>query len=153
MGARRAGCAVRKGRDLMEKHSLSHTSWECVYHIVWIPKYRRKVLYGETRRESGEILRMLVERMDGVEIVEGSTCGDHIHICLRVPPKYALSSVVGKLKGRSSIILHERHPEWRKLTGRDRTLWARGYYASTIGLDEAKVREYVRRQEEGSRIE
>lgn len=153
MEARRAGCAVRKGRSLMEKHSLSHTSWECVCHIVWIPKHGRKVLYGEARREIGEILRMLVERTGGVEIVEGSTCRDHVHICLRVPPKYAPGGVVGKLKGRCSIILHERHPEWRGLTGRDRTLWARGYYAGTIGLDEAKVRQYVRNQEEGSRIE
>ena len=73
----------------MEKHSLSHTSWECVYHVVWIPKYRRKVLYGETRREIGEILRMLVDHMDGVEIVEGSACPDHIHICLRIAPKHS----------------------------------------------------------------
>ena len=153
MEARRAGCASRKGRDHMEKHSLSHTSWECVYHIVWIPKYRRKVLYGETRREVGEILRMLAERMDGVEIVEGSACVDHIHICLRIPPKYAVSNVVGRLKGKSAIVLHERHPEWRSITGRDRTLWARGYYVNTIGLDEAKVRKYVREQEEASRIE
>lgn len=135
----------------MEKHSLSHTSWECVYHVVWIPKYRRKVLYGEARREVGEILRMLTGRMDGVEIVEGSACADHIHMCLRIAPKYAVSSVVGKLKGRSAIVLHERHPEWRGITGRDRTLWARGHCVSTIGLDEAKVRKYVREQEEASR--
>ena len=96
---------------------------------------------------------MLVDRMDGVEIVEGSTCPDHIHICLRVAPKHAVSSVVGKLKGKSAILLHERHPEWRGITGRDRTLWARGYYVNTIGLDEAKVRKYVREQEEASRIE
>ena len=105
----------------MEKHSLSHTSWECVYHVVWIPKYRRKVLYGETRREIGEILRMLVDHMDGVEIVEGSACPDHIHICLRIAPKHSVSHVVGRLKGKSAIVLHERHPEWRRITGRDRS--------------------------------
>ncbi|MBQ9001249.1 MAG: IS200/IS605 family transposase [Eggerthellaceae bacterium] len=137
----------------MEKHSLSHTSWERVYHVVRIPKCRRKVLYGETRREVGEIPRMLVGRMDGVEIVEGGACADHIHICLRTPPKHAVSNVVGKLKGKSAIVLHERHPEWRRATGRDRTLWARGYYVNTIGLDEAKVRKCVREQEEASRIE
>ena len=136
----------------MEKNSLSHTSWECVYHIVWIPKYRRKVLYGEARREVGEILRTLVSRMDGVEIVEGSACVDHIHICLSVAPKHSLSNVVGTLKGKSAIVLHERHPEWRRLTGRDRTLWARGYYVSTVGLNEETIRRYIREQEDGDRI-
>lgn len=136
----------------MEKNSLSHTSWECVYHIVWIPKYRRKVLYGEARREVGEILRTLVGRMDGVEIVEGSACVDHIHICLSVAPKHSLSNVVGTLKGKSAIVLHERHPEWRRLTGRDRTLWARGYYVSTVGLNEETIRRYIREQEDGDRI-
>ena len=137
----------------MEKHSLSHTSWECVYHVVWIPKYRRKVLYGETRREIGEILRMLVDHMDGVEIVEGSDCTDHIHICLRIAPKHSVSHVVGRLKGKSAIVLHERHPEWRRITGRDRTLWARGYYVSTVGLNESIIRRYIQRQEDGSKIE
>lgn len=137
----------------MDKHSLSHTSWECIYHIVWIPKCRRKVLYGETRREVGEILRALVERMDGVEIVEGAACLDHIHVCLRIAPKHSVSSVVGKLKGKSAIILHERHPEWRRVTGRDRTLWARGYYVSAVGLNESAIRRYIRNQEDGSRIE
>ena len=137
----------------MDKHSLSHASWECVYHIVWIPKYRRKVLYGETRREVGEILRMLVDHMDGVEIVEGTACVDHIHICLRIAPKHSVSHVVGRLKGKSAIVLHERHPEWRKLTGRDRTLWARGYYVSTVGLNESIIRRYIQRQEDGSKIE
>lgn len=137
----------------MDKHSLSHTSWECVYHIVWIPKYRRKVLYGETRREVGEILRMLVDHMDGVEIVEGTACVDHIHICLRIAPKHSVSHVVGRLKGKSAIVLHERHPEWRRLTGRDRTLWARGYYVSTVGLNESIIRRYIQRQEDGSKIE
>lgn len=137
----------------MDKNSLSHTCWDCVYHIVWIPKYRRKVLYGETRREIGEMLRMLVERMDGVEIVEGSACPDHIHICLRIAPRHSVSSVVGRLKGKSAIILHERHQERRSLTGRDRTLWARGYYVSTVGLNESVIRRCIQRQEEGSRIE
>ena len=137
----------------MDKNSLSHTSWECVYHIVWIPKYRRKVLYGERRREIGEILRMLVDRMDGAGIVEGSACPDHIRICLRIAPKHSVSNVVGRLKGKSAIVLFERHPEWRSATGRDRTLWARGYYVSTVGLNETVIRKYIREQEEGSRIE
>ena len=137
----------------MENHSLSHTRWECLYHIVWIPKYRRKALYGGMRRELGEILAALVEQMDGVEKLEGPACVDHIHICLRIAPKHAVSSVVGKLKGRSAIVLFGRHPELRRVTGRDRTLWARGYYVSTVGLDEAAVRRYIRGQEEASAIE
>ena len=108
----------------MDKHSLSRTGRGRACRIVWIPKYRRKVLYGETRREVGEILRALAERMDGVEIVEGSACPDHIRICLRIAPRLSVSNVVGKLKGKSAIILHERHPEWRRAAGRDRTLWA-----------------------------
>ena len=80
----------------MDKHSLSHASWECVYHVVWIPKYRWKVLYGETRREVGEILRMLVDHMDGVEIVEGTACVDHIHICLRIAPKHSVEPRCGQ---------------------------------------------------------
>ena len=135
----------------MDKDSLSHTSWDCVYHVVWIPKYRRKVLYGETRREVGEILRMLVSRMDGVEIVEGSACSDHIHICLRIAPKHSVSNVVGRLKGKSAIILHERHHEWRALTGRDRTMWARGHHAGTVGPGESVTGRHVRRQSDGSR--
>ena len=142
-----------EGRGHMDKHSLSHTSWECVYHVVWIPKYRRKVLYGEMRREIGQTLRALAERMDGVEIVEGAACPDHIHMCLRIAPKHSVSGVVGKLKGKSAIILHERHPELRRVTGRDRTLWARGYYVSTVGLNESVIRRYIQRQEDGSRIE
>ena len=137
----------------MEQHSLSHTRWECVYHIVWIPKYRRKILYGERRREIGQILRTLVEHMDGVEIVEGSACPDHIHICLRIAPKHSVSKVVGRLKGKSAIVLFERHPEWRGTTGRDRTLWARGYYVSTVGLNESVIRKYIQQQEDGSKIE
>ena len=137
----------------MDKNSLSHTSWECACHVVWIPKYRRKVPCGEARREIGEILSTLVERMEGVEKVEGSVCSDHVHICLRIAPKHSAGSVVGKLKGKSAIILHERHPERGRLTGRDRTLWARGYYVSTVGPDESAVRRYIQKQEDGSRIE
>ena len=137
----------------MAESSLAHTKWDCVYHVVWIPKHRRKVMYGDPRREIVEIIRGLVEREDGVEIVEGSACPDHIHLCLRIPPKYAVRKVVGRLKGRSSIMLHERHPEYRAATGRDKTLWARGYYVSTVGLSEAAIRNYIKKQEEGSRFE
>lgn len=120
---------------------------------MWIPKYRRKVLYGETRREVGEIPRALAERMDGVEMAEGSACPGRIHICLRIAPKLSAGDVVGKLKGKSAIILHERHPEWRRAAGRDRTLRARGCCVSAVGLNGSVIRRCIRNQEDGSRIE
>lgn len=137
----------------MENHSLSHTTWECVYHVVWIPKYRRRALCGEARGEVGEMLRSLVDHMEGVEIVEGSTCSDHVHICLRVAPKHSASGIVGRLKGKCSILLHERRPEWRAITGRDRAMRARGCYVSSVGPNEEAVRRYIRTQEEGSAME
>lgn len=135
----------------MDKDSLSHTSRYCACHVARVPKRRRKVPCGETRREVGEILRVLAGRMDGVEIVEGSACPDHIHICLRIAPKHSAGNVVGRSRGKSAIILHERHHEWRALTGRDRTMWARGYYVSTVGPDESVIRRYIQRQSDGSR--
>lgn len=98
------------------------------------------------------MLRMLVDQMDGVGIVEGSACVDHIHICLRIAPKHAVSKVVGKLKGKSAIMLHERRQERGTLTGRDRTLWARGYYVSAVGLNEGVIRRHMQSQEDASRI-
>ena len=132
--------------------SLAHTKWDCTYHIVWIPKYRRKVLFGQCRREVKDTLAMLAKAKEGLEVVEGSVGSDHIHICLRIPPKYSVSKIMGYLKGKSALILFDHHPEWRKVTGKDRTLWARGYYVSTVGINEAVIRKYVREQEDASRI-
>lgn len=137
----------------MSNDSLAHTRWDCACHVVRVPKYRRKVMYGETRREIVEIIKDLVAREDGVEIVEGGACCDRTRLCLRVPPKLAAGKLVGRIKGRSAPVLHERRPETRRLTGKDKTLWARGRYVSTVGLDEAKVKEYIKRQEEASRFE
>ena len=103
--------------------SLAHTKWDCTYHIVWKPKYRRKVLYREVREEVRDVLRKLVAAKDGVEIVEGSVCGDRIHLCLRIAPKWAVAKVMGYLKGKSALIMFDHHPEWRNVTGKDRTLW------------------------------
>ena len=139
----------KKERKAMNESSLSHTRWECVYHIVWIPKYRRKVLYRECRSEIGGIIRELVERKTGCEVVRGSVCADHIHICIRIPPKYAVSEVMGYLKGKSALMLNDRHPEWRSRIGKDRTFWARGYYVSTVGLNEATIRKYIEDQQDG----
>ena len=137
---------------MLEK-SLAHTKWDCVYHIVFIPKYRRKVLFEEVRPEIGGIFRELREKKDGCEVVEGSVCIDHVHMCLRVPPKYAVSDVMGYLKGKSALVLNDRHPEWRSRIGKDRTFWARGYYVSTVGLNESVIRNYIRSQEDGTGIE
>ena len=132
--------------------SLAHTEWDCTYHIVFIPKYRRRVLYGEVREELRDVLRRLVEAKDGIELVEGTVSRDHVHMCLRMATKLAVSKVMGYLKGKSAPVLFDHHPEWRNRTGRDRTFWARGYFVSTVGHDEAVIRKYVRNQEDVSRI-
>ena len=137
----------------MNEKSLAHTRWDCVYRVVWIPKYRRKVLYRECRAEVGCIIRELVEKKTGCEVIEGSVCGDHVHACLRIPPKYAVSDVMGYLKGKSALMLCDRHPEWRSRIGKDRTFWARGYFVSTVGLNEATIRKYIADQEDGSKFE
>jgi len=132
--------------------SLAHTKWDCTYHIVWIPKYRRKVLYGGVREEVRDVLRKLVAAKDGVEIVEGSVCRDHVHVCLRIAPKRSVSKVMGYLKGKSALTMFDHHPERRKVTGKDRALWARGRYVSTVGINESVIKKYVREQEDASMI-
>ncbi|HIY84290.1 MAG TPA: IS200/IS605 family transposase [Candidatus Rubneribacter avistercoris] len=137
----------------MNEKSLAPTGWDCVYRIVWIPKYRRKVLHQESGREVGGVIWGLVEKKTGCEIVEGGVCIDRVRVCLRIPPKCAVSDVMGCLKRKSALALCDRHPEWRSRIGRDRTFWARGYYVSTVGLNEAAVRKYIADQEDGSRFE
>ena len=137
----------------MDKDSLSHTSRYCACPVARVPKYRGRVPCGETRREVGEIPGMLAGRTGGVEIVEGSACPDHTRICLRIAPKHSAGNVVGRSRGKSAIIPRERHHEWRALTGRDRTMWARGHYVSTVGPDESVIRRYIQRQSDGSLIE
>ncbi|MGB4405843.1 MAG: IS200/IS605 family transposase [Sphaerochaeta sp.] len=132
----------------MEKVGL--TQWSA-YHIVWIPKYRKKVLYGECRTEMKAILRQLLE-MKKIEIVEGAMCSDHVHLSIHIPPKYAVAEIMGFLKGKSALMMFDRHPEWRRRTGRDRSFWARGYYVSTIGLNEEVIKKYIQNQEDSDRI-
>jgi putative transposase len=103
-------------------------------------------------QEVKDVLAMLVAAKDGLEIVEGSVSKDHIHMCLRIAPKLSVSKVMGYLKGKSALVLFDHHPEWREITGRDRTLWARGYFVSTVGINETVIRKYVREQEDASRI-
>lgn len=133
------------------KKSLSHTVWECKYHIVWVPKKRRKVIYGKLRKELGNILRKLSE-YKGVEVIEGTLGLDHIHMCLAIPPKYSVATIVGYLKGKSAIILFEKYSRLKK-NFKGHSFWARGYYVSTVGLAEAKIRKYIKDQEINDSIE
>ena len=123
----------------------SHVTWDCKYHIVFIPKYRQKVIYGKLRSKIGTILRELC-RQKGVELLEGKAMSDHIHLCLSIPPKYSVSHVVGYLKGKSAIRIHRELLGERRMTNLH--FWAKGYCVSTVGYDEAAVRRYIREQEE-----
>ena len=128
-----------------EWQSLSHVRWDCKYHVVIIPKYRRKVFYGRLRRQIGTILRDLC-RQRGIEMLEGHAMPDHIHLCLSIPPKYSVAFVLGFLKGKSAVRIHRELLHERRMSGL--SFWAPGYCVSTVGLDEARVRQYIREQEE-----
>jgi putative transposase len=129
--------------------SLSHTKWECKYHVVFIPKYRRKVLYGRLRKHLGEVLRKLAEQKQS-RIEEGHLMPDHVHMMIAIPPKYAVSQVIGYMKGKSAIHVARTYGE-RKKNFVAQHFWARGYFVSTVGRDEAVIREYIRNQEEEDR--
>ena len=131
--------------------SQAHVKWECKYHVVILPKYRRKTLYGRLRREIGKILRELC-RQRGVELVEGKAMQDHIHMLLSVPPKYSIAMTIGYLKGKSAVRIH-RGLLRTKGTLFGRAFWARGYCVSTVGMDEAAIRRYIREQEELERAQ
>ena len=130
---------------MVDYETLSHSKWECKYHLVFIPKYRRKVLYGELRRHLGEIFRQLAEQRE-CRIEEGHLMPDHVHMMISIPPKYAVSNVVGYLKGKSAIHIARAFMGKRKnFIGQH--FWARGYFVTTVGRDEAVIREYIRNQE------
>ena len=132
-----------------EFRSLSHTVWECKYHIVWIPKYRKKVLYGELRKHLGSILRELAMQRES-KIVEGHLTKDHIHMLISIPPKYSVAQVVGFIKGKSAIQI-ARTFGGRKQNFTGQHFWARGYFVSTVGRDEKVIREYIKKQEQEDR--
>ena len=130
---------------MKEYQSLSHTRWDCKYHVVYIPKCRKKRIFGQLRRHLGEVFRELADQR-GCQIVEGHLMRDHVHMCISIPPKYSVVSVVGYLKGKSAITIARRYGgRKRNFTGE--AFWARGYFVSTVGLDEAMVRAYIRNQE------
>ena len=125
-------------------HSLSHTKWECKYHIIFAPKYRRKVFFGQMRYEIGKIIRELC-RWKGVNLLEAEACPDHIHILVEIPPKFSISNFMGFLKGKSSLMIYEKWGNM-KYKYRNRQFWCRGYYVSTVGKNEKKIAEYIKQQ-------
>ena len=128
----------------MDKESLAHTKWECKYHVVFAPKFRRQVIYGELKADVGKILRDLCDRK-GIEIVEAELCADHVHMLIRIPPKYSVSEILGYLKGKSSLIIFDRHANLKYKYG-NRHFWCRGYYVDTVGKNAKKIQEYIRAQ-------
>src|SRR5580765_504499 len=125
--------------------SLNHSVWDCKYHVVFIPKYRRKTLYGDLRQYLGEVFRRLAQQKES-RIEEGHLLSDHVHMLIAIPPKYAVAQVVGFIKGKSAIHLARVYGE-RKRNFVGQHFWARGYFVSTVGRDEALIREYIRNQE------
>ena len=129
-----------------DAESLKHTKWECKYHIIFIPKCRRKVLYGTLRRHLGNVLKELVQRKE-CRVEEGHLMSDHIHMLLSIPPKYSVAQIVGYVKGKSAIHIARTYMgKGRNFMGEH--FWARGYYVSTVGRDEKQIREYIKKQEQ-----
>ena len=130
-----------KDKDI---NSLDHTTWRCQYHVVFAPKYRRMVIYREIRADIGKILRQLCQQK-GVEIIEAEACPDHIHMLLSIPPKYSVSQIMGFLKGKSSLMIFDRHANLKYKYG-NRHFWARGYFADTVGRNKKQIQEYIKNQ-------
>ena len=135
----------------MDNNSISHTKWNCTYHIVFVPKYRRKTFYGQVRKDLVVIIRKLCE-MKGVELINGAVCIDHVHLYVAIPPKLSISDVVAYIKGKSALMVYDRHPEVKAGWG-ERHLWARGYYVETVGkVDEETIKRYIAEQENSDKI-
>lgn len=128
----------------MDTNSLSHTKWNCKYHIVFAPKFRRKVIYGQLKRDIANILSTLCKRK-GVKIVEAEMCSDHVHMLVEIPPSISVSSFVGYLKGKSTLMIFERHANLKYKYG-NRHFWCRGYYVDTVGKNAKKIQEYIQNQ-------
>ena len=128
----------------MDKNSLAHTTWNCKYHIVFAPKYRRQIIYGKLKADIGKILRTLCERK-GVTIHEAEACPDHIHMLVSIPPKISVSDFMGYLKGKSSLMIFDRYANLKYRCG-NRKFWCRGYYVDTVGRNKKAIEEYIRNQ-------
>ena len=129
---------------------LQHTTWRCQYHVVFAPKFRRLVIYGQIKKDIGQILRKLCEQK-GVEKIEAEACPDHIHMLISIPPKYSVSQIMGYLKGKSSLMIFDRHANLKYKYG-DRHFWARGYYVDTVGRNKKQIQEYIKNQLEEDKI-
>ena len=127
-----------------EIKSTTHSKWRCQYHIVFAPKYRRKVIYGQLRKEIGEILRKLCEQK-GAELIEGEACPDHIHMLVSIPPYLSVAEFIGYLKSKSALMIFDRHADMRYRYG-NRTFWCRGYYADTVGRNKKVIQQYIQNQ-------
>ena len=128
----------------MDTETLAHTKWNCKYHIVFAPKFRRQIIYGRLKTEIGKILRTLCERKE-IEILEANLCADHIHMLIAIPPKYSVSQIMGYLKGKSSLMIFDRFAHMKYKYG-NRHFWCRGYYVDTVGRNQKKIAEYIRNQ-------
>jgi putative transposase len=128
----------------IDTNSLTHTTWNCKYHIVFAPKYRRQIIYGKIKADIGDILRKLCE-WKGVEIIEAEACPDHIHMLVSIPPKISVSSFMGYLKGKSSLMIFDRHANLKYKYG-NREFWCRGYYVDTVGKNKKAIAEYIKHQ-------
>ena len=128
----------------IDNNSLAHTSWNCKYHIVFAPKFRRKVIYGKIKEDIGKMLRKLCE-YKGIEILEAEACPDHIHMLITIPPKYSVSQIMGYLKGKSSLMIYEKYANLKYKYG-NRHFWCRGYYVDTVGKNKKAIAEYIRNQ-------
>ena len=128
----------------IDTNSIAHTTWNCKYHIVFAPKYRRQVIYGKIKGDIGQIIRKLCE-WKGVEIIEAEACPDHIHMLVSIPPKISVSSFMGYLKGKSSLMIFDKHANMKYRNG-NREFWCRGYYVDTVGKNKKAIAEYIRNQ-------
>ena len=128
----------------LDVSSLAHTKWNCKYHIVFAPKFRRKVIYGKIKEDIGKMLRKLCE-YKGIEILEAEACPDHIHMLITIPPKYSVSQIMGYLKGKSSLMIYEKYANLKYKYG-NRHFWCRGYYVDTVGKNKKVIAEYIRNQ-------
>ena len=128
----------------MDTETLAHTKWNCKYHIVFAPKFRRQIIYGRLKTEIGKILSTLCERKE-IEILEANLCADHIHMLIAIPPKYSVSQIMGYLKGKSSLMIFDRFAHMKYKYG-NRHFWCRGYYVDTVGRNQKKIAEYIRNQ-------
>ena len=128
----------------LDTNSLAHTKWECKYHIVFAPKYRRQVIYGKIKADIGQMLRKLCE-YKGIEIIEAEACKDHIHMLVSIPPKFSVAQIMGYLKGKSSLMIFEKNANLKYKYG-NRHFWCRGYYVSTVGANKKAIQEYIKNQ-------